>query len=338
MQELAYGTLRYWGRLAALTDALATKPLSDPLLAALVAVALYQLDHTDAPAFAVVDRAVDAAALLVRPQAKALVNAMLRRYLRERDALNAKVAAAQPGGALVVPALVDRARARPTTPRTGKQSSRPGTSVRRSPCASIVESPTRDTLAARFASEGIAADAVGASGLIVREPRPVTELPGYADGAFSVQDAGAQLAAPLLDVHDGMRVLDACAAPGGKTTHIAELADVDVTALDSDPARLLRVTENVARLGLAGVRVQAGDAGEPGAWWDGRPFDRILADVPCTASGIVRRHPDGKWLRRKSDLGSFAVAAAAARPRAVAAARARRAPAVCDLLGVRRGE
>jgi 16S rRNA (cytosine967-C5)-methyltransferase len=149
---------------------------------------------------------------------------------------------------------------------------------------------------------------VGACGLIVEVPRPVAGLPGFAEGEFSVQDAGAQLAAPLLGVAKGMRVLDACAAPGGKTTHIAELADVALTAVERDEARMARVRENLERLHLAGpdVVLRVGDAADPAAWWDGMPFDRILADVPCTASGVVRRHPDGKWLRRKSDLDAFA--------------------------------
>ena len=123
-----------------------------------------------------------------------------------------------------------------------------------------------------------------------------------------MQDAGAQLAAPLLRPAAGMRVLDSCAAPGGKTTHLAELADIEILALDADAARLARVRENVARLphGGASVEVRQGDAAQPADWWDGRPFDLILADVPCTASGIVRRHPDIKWLRRDGDLAAFA--------------------------------
>ena len=135
----------------------------------------------------------------------------------------------------------------------------------------------------------------------------VRALPGFDAGAFSVQDLGAQLAAPLLGPLPGERVLDACAAPGGKATHILELADVDLVALDSDMERLLRVEENLERLRLDRTRVQVvqGDAGAPQGWWDGRPFDRILADVPCTAAGVVRRHPDIKWLRREPDIESF---------------------------------
>ncbi|HTP98213.1 MAG TPA: 16S rRNA (cytosine(967)-C(5))-methyltransferase RsmB [Casimicrobiaceae bacterium] len=307
VQALAYGTLRHWGRLAALAQALARKPLTDPDLAALVAVALYQLDHTAAPSFAVVDRAVDAAALVARPQVKPLVNAMLRRYLRERDALNADVARASPVARWSYPRWwIGRVEADlpahwQAVLAAGNE--RPPLTLRVNRRVAV-----REALAERLRADGIAVDPVGASGLIVREPRPVTELPGFAEGAFSVQDAGAQLAAPLLAARDGLRVLDACAAPGGKTTHLLELARIELTALDSDPSRLARIEANLVRLRLAGphVRVVAGDAARPDAWWDGRPYDRILADVPCTASGIVRRHPDGKWLRRKSDIAAFA--------------------------------
>jgi 16S rRNA (cytosine967-C5)-methyltransferase len=305
VQELAFGTLRHWGTLDALTRLLAKNPLSDPLLACLVAVALYQLDHTRAPPFAVVNHAVDNAAAMVRPAAKALVNALLRRYLRERDALQRavradrvarfsyprwwidRVAADFPDG---WQAILDAGNERP--PLTLRANAR------------LV---TRDALLARFADAGIAATPVGAAGIIVSEPRPVAGLPGYAEGAFSVQDAGAQLAAPLLRPQNGMRVLDACAAPGGKTTHLAELADAAIVALDVEPARLTRLRENLARLphGGAQIDVREGDAAKPSTWWDSRPFDLILADVPCTASGIVRRHPDIKWLRREADLGAF---------------------------------
>ncbi|MRI16294.1 16S rRNA (cytosine(967)-C(5))-methyltransferase RsmB, partial [Vibrio cholerae] len=135
---------------------------------------------------------------------------------------------------------------------------------------------------------------------------PVSELPGFADGAVSVQDAGAQLAATFLDVAPGQRVLDACAAPGGKTGHLLELADgLDVTALESDAARAVRIHENLARLNQSAT-ICVGDAAKPDTWWDGRPFDRILADVPCSAAGIVRRHPDIRWLRRPADLKALA--------------------------------
>lgn len=308
VQELAYGTLRHWGRYDALTRMLAAKPIADASLAALIAVALYQLDHTTAPTFAVVDRAVEAAALVARPQAKSLVNAMLRRYLRDREALNAKAVASSPVAHWSYPRWwIGRVEA--DHPQHWQQvlavgNERPPLTLRVNRRAG-----TREALLARFAENGIAAVPAGAQGLIVEPPQPVSALPGYAEGMFSVQDLGAQLAAPMLAAGDGMRVLDACAAPGGKASHLLELADVELVALDRDEVRLARVRENIARLGLSQSRlvVIAGDAGEPQSWWDGRRFDRILADVPCTASGIVRRHPDAKWLRRKSDLADLAV-------------------------------
>jgi 16S rRNA (cytosine967-C5)-methyltransferase len=306
VQELAYGTLRHWGRLDALTHALASKPLSDRALSTLIAVALYQLDHTHAPDFAVVDQAVEAAALLTRPQAKPLVNAMLRRYLREREALNRQVAQASPVALWSYPrwwigrVQADHPHHWEAILAAGNE--RPPLTLRVNARVS-----TRGALAAQFAQAGIETRNVGAAGLIVTVPRPVMELPGFAEGAFAVQDAGAQIAAPLLAPADGMRVLDACAAPGGKAAHLAGLAAIDLTALDLDPARLVRINDNFARLRVAGpdVRTRIGDAGDPSGWWDGRAFDRILLDVPCTASGIVRRHPDAKWLRRRSDLDSF---------------------------------
>lgn len=309
VQELAYGTLRHWGELAALVRCLASKPFSDALLGPLTAVALYQLDHTRAPAFAIVDRAVAAAAELARPAAKGVVNAMLRRYLREGEALRAAVRGdpvarfsypawwiarveAQYGD--LAAALLDAGNERP--PLALRVNVRVG---------------TRDALLARFAAADIPARSAGASGIVVETPRPVPGLPGYDEGAFSVQDLGAQLAAPLLGLAAGQRVLDACAAPGGKATHVLELADVQLTAIDNDEARLPRLEANLARLRLRDARpesaviVRAGDASHPADWWDGRPFDRIVADVPCTASGVIRRHPDGKWLRREADLAAL---------------------------------
>jgi 16S rRNA (cytosine967-C5)-methyltransferase len=306
VQELAYGTLRHWGTLRAVADRLAARPIADAPVRALVAVALYQIGHTRAPAFAVVDRAVDAIALLGYPAARGLVNAMLRRYLREREAVDTAVAR-DPVARWSYPRwwidLVARDHPAHWQSILAAGNARPPLSLRVN-----ARRTSREALLATFAAAGIEASARGEVGIIVAAPRPVTELPGYAEGAFAVQDLGAQIAAPLLDASDGQRVLDACAAPGGKTTHLIERADVDLTALDADEARLARVRDNLARLGLAarGVRIVRGDAVDPAAWWDGRPFDRILADVPCTASGVVRRHPDGKWLRRASDVAAFA--------------------------------
>jgi len=285
---------------------LARKPIPDPLLRALVTVALYQLDHTRAPPFAIVDRAVAAVAQAVRPAAKGLVNAMLRRYLRERDEIRARVLAKDVARYSYPQWWIDRVRA--DYPDAWSSildagNARPPLTLRTN-----VRVTTRDALVARFVEGGLYAYAVGAEGIVVEPPRDVTTLPGYAEGAFSVQDLGAQYAAPLLDVAPGMRVLDACAAPGGKTTHLLEGADAHVVAVDVDPKRLARIRDNIDRLRLddRDVALIEGDAGTPDAWWDGKPFDRVLLDVPCTASGVVRRHPDGKWRHRDRDVARFA--------------------------------
>ena len=305
VQELAYGVLRHWGTLDALVRALAAKSFPDPALRCLVAVAIYQLEHTRAPPFAVVDHAVNAAAVIARPAAKSLVNALLRRFLRERDTLNASVVA-DPVARWSHPQwwidLVRRDFPDDWELVLAAGNVRGPLALRINP-----QVTTRNAVLLAFAGAGVCATPVGEAGIIVEPPKAVRELPGYRDGAFSVQDPGAQLAAPLLRLSPGQHVLDACAAPGGKTTHIAELAEVELVALDNDQTRLERVRENLDRLRLAGprVRVVAGDAEFPSRWWNGRPFDRILADVPCTASGVVRRHPDVKWLRRAADIESF---------------------------------
>ncbi len=302
VHELSYGTLRFLGELRAIVHALAERPLTDASVEALLWVALYQLIHTTAPAHAVVDAAVRATAQLKRTSAQGLTNAILRTFLRRRDELLVQIAK-EPEARFSYPRwwidrvfveypehaadVLDAGNMRPTL----------GLRINRRQMA------RQDYLAALHA-QGIAAHPVGVAGIVLDQQAAASALPGYAAGWFSVQDAGAQLAAPLLAPKDGMRVLDACAAPGGKTTHLAELAALDLVALDVDAARIERMRENLARLGLAAHLVVA-DAGEPDRWWDGREFDRILADVPCTASGIVRRHPDGKWLRRESDIAGF---------------------------------
>ncbi|TMG85771.1 MAG: 16S rRNA (cytosine(967)-C(5))-methyltransferase RsmB [Betaproteobacteria bacterium] len=302
IHELAYGTLRFLGQLKAIVRALANRPLADANVEALLWVALYQLMHTTAPVHVVVDCAVRATPRVRRTSAKGMVNAILRNFLRRRDPLLAQVAR-DPEARFSYPHWwIERVRAdypERFTAILDAGNARPPLCLRVN-----ARRIAREAFVAMLETHGIGAKRVGSAGVSVDTPRPATALPGYAEGAFSVQDAAAQLAAPLLGVGDGMRVLDACAAPGGKTTHLAELATLELTALDVDSARLERVAENLARLGLS-ARLVAGDAGNPDAWWNGTPFDRILADVPCTASGVVRRHPDGKWLRRESDLASF---------------------------------
>ena len=305
VQELVYGTLRHWGTLDAIAGALVRKPVSDPLLRSLLTVALYQLDHTRAPAFAVVDRAVFAAGELVRPGAKALVNALLRRYLRERNTVIEAVQVDEVARWSYPRWWIERVRRDyPDDWRAilAAGNERPPLTLRVNRHVS-----SREALLQAFAAAQIDAHPAGESAVIVTEPQPVTGLPGFAAGAFAVQDLGAQLAAPLLDLAAGIRVLDACAAPGGKTAHVLDTADVEVVALDVDGERLLRIQDNLTRLRVADRRVSViqGDAGAPAAWWDGTPFDRILLDVPCTASGVARRHPDGKWRHRAADVERF---------------------------------
>jgi len=237
---------------------------------------------------------------------KGLLNACLRRFLRERDEIEAAVA--------------DLPEARWNHPRWWVEQlhrAYPGhwqeiLAAANVPAPMTLRVNTRRTsreqVCDAFQAAGVAAAVVGQAGLVLAEPRPVTQLPGFAEGWWSVQDAAAQQAAILLAARDGERVLDACAAPGGKTAHVLELADVDMVALDSDATRLARVGQNLDRLGLQSERVTliAADASDLDAWWDGKPFDAVLADVPCTASGIVRRHPDIRWLRRTQDVGRTA--------------------------------
>ena len=300
--ELAYGTLRHFGMLDALTGRLARKPIPDARLRALIVVALYQLDHTRAPAFAVVDRAVVAAGMLAHPGAKGLVNALLRRYLRERTSLHAALRASEVAGFSHPQWWIDRVRRDHPTDWAAildAGNARPPLTLRVNR-----RRISRDDYLQLLAQQELAATAVGADGATLARAVPVERLPGFADGLVSVQDAAAQLAAPLLDAQPRMRVLDACAAPGGKTTHLLELADLALTAIDHDAGRLVRVQQNLSRLGLAAA-LKTADVNDVAVWWDGQPFERILADVPCSASGVVRRHPDIKWLRRASDPPRF---------------------------------
>ncbi|HZX28489.1 MAG TPA: 16S rRNA (cytosine(967)-C(5))-methyltransferase RsmB [Telluria sp.] len=303
MQDIAYRTMRRLGRAETLLALMAPKAPEPPMLAALLCCALALIDVAagEPPPyepFTVVDQAVTAAGAhpdLVR--AKGMVNAVLRRFLREQDALLAE-ALKNPVAQWNYPQWwIDAVRA--AYPQDWEAILQAGNEP---PPLTLRVNARAAKVAAyldELAAAGIGARQVGPSAVRLDKPVPVGQIPGFAEGRVSVQDAGAQLAAPLLDVAPGMRVLDACAAPGGKTGHILETAPVDLVAVDADPKRLDRVRENLERLHLAAT-LKAGDA-QARAWWDGQPFDRIVADVPCTASGILRRHPDIRWLRRKSD-------------------------------------
>jgi len=304
-QALSFHALRWLGSAQALRALLAPKtpaPAVDALL--LTALALLW-PQAEAPytEHTLVDQAVAAANQRARHSA-GFVNAVLRRFLRERDALVAS-ALREPLARFNHPAWwVERLRRDwPDAWQAILEADN-----QHPPMTLRVNARRSDATAyaARLAEGGLAARVVGPHAVMLAKPCAVTLLPGFDAGDVSVQDAAAQLAAPLLIGAGlpGKRVLDACAAPGGKTAHLLELADLDVLALDSDPARLARVHDTLARLGLR-AQTAAADAGDPTAWWDGEPFDAILLDAPCSAAGIVRRHPDVRWLRRSSDIATL---------------------------------
>ena len=303
VQNLAYATLRDYGAPQAMLAALARKGIPERPVHALLLCALHELRHERRAPHTVVDEAVTACAKLGNGAARGFVNALLRNYLRRRETLEADARRSEPGRLGYPQWWIDRVRrAEPSGWEAilAAGNARPPLTLRVNRRRLTV-----DAYLARLAGEGIPAARIGDSAVRLDRPRSVDELPGFRDGDVSVQDAGAQLAAPLLDVRGGMRVLDACAAPGGKTAHLAELADLDLLAIDRDAGRVPRIADNLRRLHLTAT-VRAADAGDPDSWWDRRPFERILLDAPCSASGVVRRHPDIKWLRRERDLAGFA--------------------------------
>lgn len=323
-QAVSFHVMRRLGTATVLREILVPRKPPTPLLDALLKVALALLDTAvqaadpktavylgrEVPVYAphtVVDQAVRAAGhhKKLKPF-KGLVNGVLRRFLRERPTILAQ-ALENPVARYNHPRWwVDRLQqAYPEYWQELLQASNlPGpmalrVNARRARVEHVLDA---------FRAAGIEASSPRNGAIVLAEPRPVHALPGFEQGWWSVQDLSAQLAGQLLPVADNMRVLDACAAPGGKTAHLLERADLRLTALDSDPTRLARVSENLERLGLMheNVRLQAADAADLQAWWDGEPYDAILADVPCTASGVVRRHPDIRWLRRDDDVARTA--------------------------------
>lgn len=309
VQALVFQVLRSLGRAQALRQLLAGRtppPAVDALLCTALALAWQE---QDAPyeGFTLVNQAVEAAkkGAATRPQAS-FINACLRRFLRERDAL--------------VAATDENPVARWNHPLwwiKRQQQERPAdwqailsANNRHAPMTLRVN--RRRTSVASYLEQlkdaGISAVATGNAGVTLAQPRPVPAVPGFAEGLVSVQDSAAQLASPLLLTglagSQPLQVLDACAAPGGKTAHLLELADCAVTALEIDPLRCQRIEQTLQRLGLQ-ARVLVADAAQVPRWWDGQLFDAILLDAPCSASGIVRRHPDVRWLRRESDIAQL---------------------------------
>ena len=304
-QDLAFGTARWQPRLSLLAEKLMDKPFKagDRDLEALLLIGLYQLFHTRIPAHAAIGETVGCVDKLKKSSAKGLLNAVLRRAQREYDSL--------------LPALEHDPAARLAHPRWLQKAlkARWPEHWEAIATANNLHPPlilrvnrrqgSRDAYLAELAAAGIEAVpcAFSADGIRLLQPQDVTALPGFAAGRLSVQDEAAQLAAELLELAPGQRVLDACAAPGGKTCHLLEREPglAEVVALDGEAGRLERVQQNLARLGLT-ARTLAADGRAVADWWDGTPFQRILLDAPCSATGVIRRHPDIKLTRQASDI------------------------------------
>lgn len=309
LQQLCYGTLRYYPRIEAYLNLLLTKPFKtkDKDIEAVLACSIYQLLETRIPSHAAVNEAVAACKSLKKLWAKGLVNAVLRRLLREREQLDKTLEKSQVFKTLHPKWLVklwhDSWPDQFENIISGNNSQAPMTlrvnqrKNNRAEYLSMLQSAEIEASATQHSP----------SGITLKKPQDVATLPGFSEGAVSVQDEAAQLSAYLLSPKAGERILDACCAPGGKTCHILELLDnnAEIIALDISSKRLERVEENLERLDLQAALIGA-DASNTKSWWDGQPFDRILLDAPCSATGVIRRHPDVKLLRKPADIAKLA--------------------------------
>jgi 16S rRNA (cytosine967-C5)-methyltransferase len=294
---------RWWLRFDAAIDGLLEKPLrhKDPAVHALLVLGLVQLEILELQDYAAVAATVEAVRALKRPQLAGLVNAVLRRWQRERESLLAQLDD-KPQTRHAHPAWLAAALARDWP----AQADRVMSADNREPPLTLRvnrQRSERAVLIEQLQAAGYAATAHPwlADALVLPHSADVTRMPGFGDGHFAVQDGAAQVGADLADLRDGLRVLDACAAPGGKACHLLERADIDLTALEFDPARAEQIRQNLMRLRL-NAKIVIGDAGAPKGWWNGQPFDRILIDAPCSATGVLRRRPDVRLHRRESDI------------------------------------
>ena len=308
VRAIALGTLRWYLRLAAALELLLERPQAlDGPVKALLAVAAHQVEYSRNAPQASVHAAVDAARLLGMSRATGLVNAVLRRFVSERATLLARIDASLPARTAHPAWLVEQ-----ICTAWPEQDAEVLLANNAHPPMTLRVDLSRESTAnyrARLAERSIDAHLIqwAPAAVSLDRPVPVSALPGFTEGLVSVQDAGAQLAAALLDAAPGMRVLDACAAPGGKTGHLLELlgTGADITALDVDPARVALIADNLRRLSRT-ARLCVGDARNPSTFWDGLPYQRILVDAPCSSTGVIRRHPDIKLLRRPADVPAFA--------------------------------
>ncbi|MDR0380243.1 MAG: 16S rRNA (cytosine(967)-C(5))-methyltransferase RsmB [Candidatus Accumulibacter sp.] len=302
-QDLVYGVLRGYGRGEFFLARLMERPLSHTETQALLLAALYRLETRSQSAPMIVDQAVAAAGELANGAFKGVVNGVLRNFLRQRERLLTELS--QDETAYFQHPAWWLARLRRAWPKDWPDIV---TADNGPPPMSLRVNTRRISVAdylEKLRTTEIAATPIGNVGLRLETPRPVDRLPGFAEGWVSVQDAGAQRAAEWLDPAPGEHILDACAAPGGKTAHLLERADAKMLALDIDAVRVKRIEDNLKRLGLT-AETRVADCLAVDTWWDGRRFDAILADVPCSASGVARRRPDIKIRRRESDVRKFA--------------------------------
>jgi 16S rRNA (cytosine967-C5)-methyltransferase len=305
LAALVYGALRWHHRLAWQCGQLLTRPLKakHAELGALLRIGLLQLQQLRIPDHAAVSATVDAAAALGFAEAGGLVNAVLRRFLRDRKSLEGRMSSVPEARFSHPQWLIERIRA--DWPSRWESVLEANNALPPMWLRVNLRQTSRAAYAAALEAAGYnaAPSAQAPAALLLATPVPVESLPGFAAGDVSVQDAAAQLAAGYLNLEAGLRVLDACAAPGGKTGHILEAQSglAEVVALDRDPVRLSKVQENLGRLRLPATLIAA-DAADLERWWDGRPFDRVLLDAPCSATGVIRRHPDIKLLRRPDDV------------------------------------
>lgn len=306
-QALAFGVCRFYPRLSFYASQLLQKPLKsrDTDVLALLLVGLYQLQEGRVADYAAIDTCVEACKKLKKPWASKLLNACLRRFQREQSEFLELALKKESPASAHPPWLLKKIKK--AYPKDWQQicdanNLQPPMTLRVNQ-----RQLTREAYLEQLHQAGVIAQATRHSpwGILLEEATSPLALPGFADGWFSVQDEAAQLAAQVMDLQKGHRVLDACCAPGGKTTHLAESADIQLLALDSEEKRLPRVYENLERLKLE-ADVKCADAGDTQSWWDGKPFDRILLDAPCSATGVIRRHPDIKLLRRESDIAQLA--------------------------------
>ena len=306
IQESSYGCCRWYFALEALLNELLNKPLKkqDLDIKCLMICALYQLRELEVAEYAVINESVSAVAIFKKPWAKGLVNAVLRGYQRKREDLERALRGGERDRSLAFPRWLESEIALQwpdQAPSIFENSNRRPPMTLRVNLARCSRAQYLETLqAAGFdATAGKLAD----SALYLQKPVPVVDLPGFDDGLVSVQDEASQMVAPLLQLAPGLRVLDACAAPGGKTCHILESEHslTGITAIDMSQTKLDRIQENLERIGLQAELVAA-DASATDAWWDGIGFDRILLDAPCSATGVIRRHPDIKLLRKQAQV------------------------------------